>query len=54
VPPVSYARKLVVVADFAIVRSRVRPAGLIVRASMLLSTFFGQIDLIGGRFLRLH
>jgi hypothetical protein len=54
VPAVSYARKLVVVADFAIIRSLVRPAGLIVRASTLLSKFFGQIDLIGDRFLRLH
>ena len=30
------------------------PAGLIVRASTLLSKFFGQIDLIGDRFLRLN
>jgi hypothetical protein len=36
------------------IRSRVRPAGIIVRASTLLSTFFGQIDLIDDGFLRLH
>jgi hypothetical protein len=54
VQPVSYARKLVGIADLAIIRSLVRPVGLIVRASTLLSTFFDQIDLIGDRFLRLH